>query len=64
MYSLLQALPLRQLLLQQAPVVIVSLVIAELFYKFQSFTLETIAFLATWFAVDGATKALRRLLTR
>ena len=25
---------------------------AELFYKFHSFTLETIAFLATWFVLD------------
>jgi len=28
-----------------------SFVIAETFYKFHSFTLETLAFLATWYAL-------------
>jgi hypothetical protein len=30
-----------------------SFVIAELFYKFHSFTLETLAFLATWYALSA-----------
>ncbi|MGH9766233.1 MAG: hypothetical protein ACREAB_02260 [Blastocatellia bacterium] len=29
-----------------------SIVTAELFYKFHSFTLECLAFLATWYAVS------------
>jgi len=36
----------------QAPALLASFVIAELFYKFHSFTLECLAFLATWFAID------------
>ena len=32
----------------------VAFVIAEQFYKFHSFTLETIAFLATWFVLRRA----------
>jgi hypothetical protein len=32
----------------------VAFVIAEQFYKFHSFTLETIAFLATWFVIRRA----------
>ena len=31
---------------------IASLVIAETFYKFHSFTLECVAFLATWYALS------------
>jgi hypothetical protein len=30
----------------------IAFVIAELFYKFHSFTLECLAFLATWFALS------------
>lgn len=35
---------------------------AEMFYKFHSFTLETIAFLFTWFVVDAALQFFVRLL--
>ena len=52
MYSLIRALPVRRLLSEQAPAFGSSLLIAELFYKFHSFLLETGAFLATWFVVD------------
>jgi hypothetical protein len=34
------------------PVLLVSFVIAETFYKFHSFTLECSAFLATWYVLD------------
>jgi len=53
MYTLVRSMPLKQLLIEQLPALIVSIVIAELFYKFRSFTLETIAFLVTWFVVDA-----------
>jgi hypothetical protein len=58
MYQLVTSIPVRRLLVEQLPAVLVSMVIAELFYKFHSFTLETIAFLATWFVVDGIGVAL------
>lgn len=65
MFTLIQLLPLRQLLLQQLPAFTASFVIAETFYKFQSFALETVAFLATWFVIDGAIRlggaALKRV---
>ena len=54
MYTLLSSLTLRRLLLEQVPAVGLSFIIAELFYKFHSFTLETGAFLATWYVVDVA----------
>lgn len=58
MYTLTRLIPTRQLLLQQAPTLGMSLLIAELFYKFHSFTLECIAFLATWYVLDAAMKVL------
>ena len=62
MYTLVKAIPVRDLVLAQVPALGLSLVIAELFYKFHSFTLETIAFLATWFVADGVISLVRRWL--
>lgn len=52
MYQLLTAISRMQLVGRQAPALVGSVVIAELFYKFHSFTLECAAFLATWFVID------------
>ncbi|MGH2703792.1 MAG: hypothetical protein ACRDJ4_01450 [Actinomycetota bacterium] len=38
----------------QAPSLTATLVLAEAFYKFHSFTLEFMAALATWFVLDAA----------
>ena len=62
MYRLVSSVPLRTLLLEQAPALGLSLVIAEMFYKFHSFTLETAAFLGTWYAVDRVISLVRRFL--
>jgi hypothetical protein len=64
MYTLIRSTPLRQLLLQEAPALLVSFIIAELFFKFHSFTLETLAFLATWFVVDAAIRLVGDLWPR
>lgn len=64
MYSLIRALPVRRLLSEQAPAFGSSLLIAELFYKFHSFLLETGAFLATWFVVDLALSSVMQRLRR
>lgn len=40
-----------------------SFVIAETFYKFQSFTLETLAFLATWYSLRVLVTLLSRRST-
>ena len=53
MYTLIRVLPIRRLVFEQAPALALALLVAELFYKFHSFTLECVAFLLTWFAVDG-----------
>jgi hypothetical protein len=60
MYSLIKSMTLRNLLMEQLPVLLLSMIIAEIFYKFHSFTLETIAFLATWFVLDWIVQAVLR----
>lgn len=64
MYSLFRLLSLKEVLVQQAPALGTSLLVAEVFYKFHSFTLECIAFLATWFAVDAALQFITGLARR
>ena len=53
MYSLLTRLGPTELLVRQLPSMGGALILAELFYKFGSFLLECIAFLATWFVIDA-----------
>ncbi len=53
MYTLIRLVSLRYLLLEQVPAIAISILIAELFYKFHSFTLECIAFLVTWYVIDA-----------
>ena len=53
MFELLRSSTLRQLLARQAPALVISLIVAELFYKFGSFTLECLGFLVTWLALDA-----------
>lgn len=52
MFSLVSHLPWSYLASRELPSLGVSLVIAELFYKFHSFTLECMAFLVTWYALS------------
>jgi len=62
MYTLLRRLPGSKLLEQQLPAIVASLLIAETFYKFHSFLLECLAFLATWFVLDFLVTQLAGLL--
>jgi hypothetical protein len=54
MWSLVERLTLRELLVEQVPAMGGAWILAELFYKFHSFTLECAAFLATWAVLDRA----------
>ncbi len=63
MYSLLKSNSTRALLVEQAPVFLISFIIAILFYHFGNFAPEALAFLATWFVLDWGYQALRRVLT-
>jgi hypothetical protein len=64
MYELIRRLTARQLTFEQLPLLLISLGIAEFFYKFHSFLLETGAFLVTWFALGALYAGLKSLLNR
>jgi hypothetical protein len=58
MYQLIHSLTVSELFKRQLPVFVVAFVIAELFYKFHSFILETGAFLVTWYVLDAIVQAV------
>lgn len=60
MFTLIQRTPVRDLFFAQLPTFALSFVIAELFYKFHSFTLECGAFLLTWLVIDAAFQSGRK----
>ena len=62
MFTLLRLLNTKQMLCEQLPVIAAAWLVAELFYKFHSFSLECAAFLATWFLFDGLVQGIKRLL--
>jgi NADH:ubiquinone oxidoreductase subunit H len=59
MYALLRNSSLAALLSIQAPPLLVSFVIASLFFKGWGFALECLAFLALWFVLDALFSVLR-----
>ncbi len=60
MYTLIRTMTFRSLLTQHLPAAGLSVLLAEVFYKFHSFTLETGAFLGTWFVLDYLLQTVRR----
>lgn len=52
MFSLIKDLGIGVALKQEAVPFLVAFLIAEFLYKFHSFTLECLAFLATWFVLS------------
>lgn len=65
MYTLLRLLSLKRLAFEQVPALTCAWIVAELFFKFHSFTLECAGFLATWFILDAfVQKVIRPLFTR
>jgi hypothetical protein len=52
MYQMVRATGLFPSISLELPTCLAALIIAELFYKFHSFTLECVAFLATLFTIS------------
>ena len=52
MYQLIRSSGLKAALLHEAPTAIAAMAVAEVFYKWHSFTLECLGFLATWSALS------------
>jgi hypothetical protein len=64
MYTLIRSVATRDLITQQLPAFTFSFLVAERFYKFHSFMLECLAFLATWYVVDAVFTLSRFFLRR
>jgi hypothetical protein len=65
MYTLVRCLGKPAVTLREASTFAVAILLAELFYQFHSFSLECLAFLATWTVLSGLIEAgERRLLKR
>ena len=63
MYSAIQVLGRRFLVAEALPGAF-AFGIAEVFYKFHSFTLECLAFLATWYVLSLGYSTVERTFTR
>ena len=61
MHKFIKSMSIREIFVEQVPAVIISMFLAELFYKFHSFTLECLAFLATWYLIDLVISLLSKL---
>lgn len=62
MYTMMRQVGLRRSLTSEAPYLFVSFIAAEVLYKFHSFTLECLAFLATWCVLSAAGAWAARML--
>ena len=62
MYSAIQLLG-RRFLVDEMPSGVVAFGIAELFYKLHSFSLECLAFLATWYVLSFGHAMLRSAIS-
>jgi hypothetical protein len=58
MYSLLNKLGVANFLSYETPALLLSWILAEVFYKFGSFTLETGSFLFTWYLLGFITQKI------
>ena len=61
MYELIRRLTLKQLTLEELPLLVIALGIADVFYKFHSFLLEAGAFLLTWLALGALSAAMKSM---
>lgn len=56
MLSRIIALPDREVWIVAGPTLVISVAVAEVFYKFHSFILEAVAMLATWWVLTTVTR--------
>jgi len=64
MYQMAKAKGLFPSISREMPTCLAALIIAELFYKFHSFTLECFAFLSTWFVLSWLEGRLENMYKR
>ncbi len=59
MVSLLRSVPARRLLTEQVPCLSIAVGLTDIFCHFHSFSLECLAFLATWGVLDFAAGGIK-----
>ena len=64
MFTFLKSISSKQFLTEEVPTLGLSILIAELFFKFHSFTLECAAFLCAWTILGAARKFLSTIFKR
>ena len=64
MYTLVKLIYRKDVFLNQLPLIMLSMFISKLFYKFHNFTLECVTFLVTWFVLDAIEKYIRGFLRK
>ena len=62
MFTMMREVGVRRSLTSEAPYLGLSFLIAELLYKFHSFTLECLAFLTTWFVLSAVAAWVDRMV--
>lgn len=63
MYLFVQSRTVSLLLKEDAPALVGALIVAEVFFRFHSFTLECAGFLLTWYACGWALHQVKRLVS-
>lgn len=53
MYTLIKSVGFKTFLIQEAPYLVAAFLIASLYYKWGSFGIEALGFLATWFVFSA-----------
>jgi hypothetical protein len=64
MYTLIKSVGFRTFLIHEAPYLVIAFLIASLFYKFGSFGVEALAFLATWAVLSAVGNWVMEMLRR
>lgn len=62
MYSFIKQATVREKYRIELPSISLALIVAEFLYKFHSFTLECVAFLATWYVVSFVVSRVDKLI--
>jgi len=60
MYQMIKSHGVAATLTRETPSAIAAIIVAELFYKFHSFSLECLAFLATWCVFSWVVNQVRQ----
>jgi hypothetical protein len=64
MYQMARAFGAKAVFRRELPAGAIAFLVAEFFYKFHSFALEALAFLATWWILSWIEKLIAGVLTR